>query len=91
MTKVYFQKNDLTIQIGSENDDTWLYEVDLEKCTDSAQTLDYILQVASKNWCTPQILFDLIKEFEKACKSIHGGNAQKVFCPFGENQEVTWR
>ena len=90
MTKVYFQKSNLTIQIESNDGKEWLYEVDLEKCTDSAQILDYILQIAGKEWCTPQILYDLTKEIEEACKKVHGKNAQLVFCPFGQNQQVSW-
>jgi hypothetical protein len=90
MTKVYFQKSNLTIQIESEDGKDWLYEVDLERCTDSAQMLDYLLQIASKDWCTPQILYDLINEIEKACQQIQKTNAQAVFCPFGQNQKVNW-
>jgi hypothetical protein len=90
MTKVYFQKSNLTIQIESDDGKDWLYEVDLENCTDSAQILDYILQIADKDWCTPQILYDLIKEIEKASREVHRKNAQGVFCPLGENQKVSW-
>ena len=90
MTKVYFQKSDLTIQIESDGGKDWLYEIDLENCTDSAQILDYILQITGKSWCTPQTLYEIIQELEKACKEVHGTNTQRVFCPMGESQKVTW-
>ena len=91
MAKVYFKKSDLTIQITSDDKKKWFYSVELEKCTDSAQILDYIFQIANKTWCSPQILYDLIQEIEKACREIHSEAAQGVFCPFGENQEVKWK
>jgi len=28
------------------------YEIDLERCVDAATTLDWVLQVADKSWCT---------------------------------------
>ena len=90
MTKVYFQKKDLTIQIESDNGKDWLYEVDLENCTDSAQLLDYTLQIAGKSWCTPQVLYEFVQELENACREVHDTNAQRVFCPMGKSQKVNW-
>ena len=91
MAKVYYQEKDLTIQIFSdETKKNWLYEVDLKSCIDSAQLLDYFFQIANKTWCTPQILYDLVQEIEKACQHKHQENAQAVFCPFGRNPKIKW-
>ncbi len=90
MTKVYFNKSDLTIDIVLEDEKEWSYVIDLERCTDSAQMLDSLFQLQLKTWCTPQILFDVFKEIDKACAEIQGKNAQAVFCPLGENQAVQW-
>lgn len=88
--RVYFQESNLTIQIESANQKYWLYEIDLEKCIDSTEVLDYILQIADKQWCTPQLIFDLLKEINQASLKIHGVNAQAVFCQQGLNQKVSW-
>jgi hypothetical protein len=36
------------------------YEVDLDRCTTSAQVLDWIAQVAKKTWATRKIIADLV-------------------------------
>lgn len=36
------------------------YEVDLERCTNSAQILDWIFQVNMKTWATPEVVKDLL-------------------------------
>ncbi len=90
MNNIYFQKHNLTIQIYSDHKKEWLYGVDLENCTNSAEILDYIFQIAAKKWRTPQILYDLIKEIEEAWKKIHGKNAQLTFC-LGKNQTIKWK
>jgi hypothetical protein len=36
------------------------YEVDLERCLDSAQVLDWLAQVAGKTWATPEVLAGLV-------------------------------
>ncbi len=89
--QVCFRENDLTIQIYSLPQKTSLYEIDLEKCNDSAETLDYILQLMGKGWATPQLIFDVLREIERACEVVFGFGAQGVFCPFGNNQQVDWK
>jgi hypothetical protein len=37
-----------------------LYEVDLGRCKTSAQVLDWICQVASTSWATPEIVGNLV-------------------------------
>lgn len=37
------------------------YEVDLEQCTTSAEVLDWIAQVASKDWATDEVVAGLVR------------------------------
>jgi D-glycero-D-manno-heptose 1,7-bisphosphate phosphatase len=67
------------------------HEFDLKECTDSATLLDSILDVSSKVWCTPQMLFDLLLCIEEASTKMHGLPTRKLFCPLGLNRNVTWR
>ena len=43
----------------------WIYEVDFERCSTSAEVLDWIFQVAGKTWCTDKILGGLIHMLDK--------------------------
>lgn len=38
----------------------YIYEVDLERCTTSAEVLDWIMHVAGKHWSTPEVVAGLI-------------------------------
>ena len=84
-----FNRENLTIEIYDKG--TWAYEIDLERCTDSAELLDWILQLHGKGWVTPQMLFDIIEELEYACHEVHGNFLQGAFCPGGEGKEVSWK
>ena len=66
------------------------YEIDLERCTDSAQVLDFIFQVQSKNWATPKLMFDLLKALDQACEQYFGNPVQGVFCSLGIDRKVKW-
>ncbi len=65
-------------------------EVDVSGCTNSATTLECVLQVAQKEWCTPKILFDFIQCLDQACLEVHGDHAVEVFCPGGQDRQVRW-
>ncbi|MCP5524927.1 MAG: hypothetical protein H7A46_25660 [Verrucomicrobiales bacterium] len=67
------------------------YEVDLGECTDSAQLLDYILQVSGKGWCDRALAGELLAAVQTACRLRFGTNAQGVFCPCGTARQVDWR
>lgn len=41
-----------------------MYEIDLETCNDSWSILDWILQIASKNWASPEDIGNLVLAFE---------------------------
>jgi hypothetical protein len=86
--KAYFQKDRLTIHVDTGGHRS--YPVDLKTCTNSAEMLDWILQIAGKGGCTPEMLYDLVKCIEQACFDVHGKSAQGVFCPFGKDQTVQW-
>jgi hypothetical protein len=56
------------------------YEVDLERCKTSAQVLDWIMQVAGKNWATPQVMYDLIRAIDDLL------HLQSNYCSWGEER-----
>lgn len=90
MAKVYFDKENLTIQIDHENGGN-IYYIDLEECKNSAQLLDWIFQIIEKTWCTPQIMFDILKCIDDACHEVHGNYVQGVYCPWGKSKQVNWK
>lgn len=40
------------------------YAIDLERCTDSANVLDWILQIARKDWATDEVLAHLVRALD---------------------------
>jgi hypothetical protein len=56
------------------------YEIDLEECNDSAEVLDWIVQVAGKGWCKPEDLGNLVLALDDLLY------LQKNFCPDGKAQ-----
>ncbi len=59
------------------------YEVDLERCLDSAEVLDYIAQVAGKRWATREVVGGLVMALDDVL------NVQANVCSFGTNSRVT--
>ena len=55
----------------------WTYEVDLERCRTSAQVLDWIMQVASKQWSTDAIVASLVRAINDLLAP------QATLCSFG--------
>jgi hypothetical protein len=43
-----------------------IYEIDLDRCRDASDVLNWIYQIMGKNWATPEIMFELLKTFEEA-------------------------
>ena len=58
------------------------YEVDLERCTTSAQVLDWIVQVSKKTWATDAIVADLVRALDDVL------DMQGTLCPFGQARIV---
>ncbi len=89
MSNAIFNREKLTIEVNTGKGHS-PYEVDLERCTNSAKMLDFIFQVAAKRWCTPEVLLDFIRAIEQACYEVHDKPVQATFCPNGIDQTVQW-
>ena len=87
---VYIAHDSLTIQIVDDNNWCTHYEIDLEECVDSARLLDYIFQVQSKTWCTPELIAQVLDVLNSACVQYFGKPVQGAFCPMGAGRKVTW-
>jgi len=61
----------------------WLYGVDLERCTTSAEVLDWIMQVAGKQWATPELMSGLL------CALRDVLNPQATLCSCGRSKRLT--
>lgn len=59
------------------------YEVDLERCLDSAEVLDYLAQVAGKRWATPEVVAGLLVALDDVLQ------VQAHLCPFGVGARIT--
>ncbi len=59
------------------------YDVDLESCLNSAQVLDWIIQVSHKSWVDNSVLAGLIRALDDVL------NAQANLCSFGKQKEIT--
>jgi hypothetical protein len=86
---VRFVKENLTLEITI--DGKLMYEVDLEKCDDSAEILDYILQIHDKTWSTPELVCELLDALNFASEQVHGEPIQGVYCSFGASKQVPWK
>jgi hypothetical protein len=56
-----------------------VYEIDLEKVTDAAAMLDWVMQIATKIWATPEDLGYLVQAFKEIF------HPQQNFCGFALN------
>jgi len=68
-----------------------IYWIDLNRCKDSAELLDWIFQINLKTWATPGMMKALLNSIEDACLRRFNNNAQGVYCPGGRGQSVNWR
>jgi hypothetical protein len=84
---VTFNEQNLTLTLHGPYD----YEIDIEEWTDSAEMLDWILQIANKTWCSPELLYQFVMAIEEICHIRFDNGAQGVFCPFGQSKTVKWR
>ena len=55
-------RTDLTLDYYQN--DRHVYDVDLERCRTSAETLDWIAQVAGKTWCDDAALGQRIRDID---------------------------
>lgn len=78
----------LTLDIYQNGD--WIYDIDLETCNTSAGMLDWIMQVHSKSWCTPALLYEILTFLNIACLQIFDTTVQGAICSLGIDHRVKW-
>jgi hypothetical protein len=91
---VTFKLNRSNLTLGLFKHGHWYYEIDLERCRNSSELLDWILQVATKDnpdFFTPTITGDLIAALEDTAYEVFGTNLQGLYCPFGQGRAVDWK
>ena len=59
------------------------YSVDLERCTTSAQMLDWIMQIAGKTWANDVCLAGLVRALDDVLAP------QGTLCSFGKSKTLT--
>ena len=64
-------------------DAVYVYPVDLEQFTTSAQVLDTIIQVAEKTWATDEVLAGLVRAINDLLRP------QGTLCSSGTNKSLT--
>ncbi len=70
-----FNEDNLTLYCKKHD-----YEIDLERLTKSSEILDWVFQIHSKSWCTPELMWNfLIAISDLLCP-------QKNFCSGGSNK-----
>lgn len=87
--RVWLNHSNLTIEI--REGDELVYYIDLEKCTNSAETLDWIMQVWLKSWCTPELISEVIGVLNGACLQHFDQPVQGAICPMGVDRQVKWQ
>jgi hypothetical protein len=50
-----------TLVLALYIDERYLYEIDLEQCTTSAEMLDWIFQIAGKPWASDRVIAALVR------------------------------
>lgn len=76
--RIYFQRKDLIIKI--ERDDQDWYEIDLERCTNSKELLEWILHIHGKNWgSSNSIIAAILTTLDDACDVVFGEGTESLF------------
>lgn len=76
--KVFFQKSNLTIQFRGTN--IVSYEVDLERCRNSNELLDWVFQLKTKSW-ELGLIYAFLQILDDACDDIFGLPARTLYQP----------
>jgi hypothetical protein len=61
----------------------WNYEIDLEGIKRSSQILDWVFQIQTKTWATPQVLADLLEALRELL------DPQANYCPSGMDRQTS--
>lgn len=85
---VCIDRENLTIPIYE--DGAQIYEIDLAECTNSAELLDWIMQIHGKTWCTSDLMSEVLETLNAACLEYFDQPVQGVFCPMGNDRKVEW-
>ena len=92
--KWIYHPKDRCLRFYGQDGKEW-YEVPMDECADSAEVLDWIVQVHSKTWATSEVfhafvegLNDLLRFQENYCSH---GESRKVVRELLERMEVGWR
>ena len=88
---VRFVKSNRTILIHIHGPNSPTYEVELDRANSPSQILDWILQINSKRWCSPQIIKDFLDTLEYASQVTFNHCLQASFCPFGNPLSKKWK
>lgn len=70
--------------------ESYSYIFNLKACLTSSQLLSNILNIYSKSWCTPNVLYNIIQILNKISKQKLGRELCDSFCPSGCTVQVTW-
>lgn len=62
------------------------YYVDLERCRTGAQILDWILQIAGKDWASNEDIGNLVRALDRL-----GNGLQGKVCPVGRNKRFDFK
>ena len=82
-----YNPDNLTLQFDKTvGGDHSYYEVDLERCTNSAEILDWIFQVHGKPWCGNKDIADLLRAFDDLMEIV-----QSKVCSGGKNTKFNFR
>ena len=69
-----------------EHDDAPWYGVDVDRCVTAAETLDWIVQLARKSWCSSKDVGDFVRALDQIADGLQG-----AVCPFGRSRRVNMR
>ena len=61
------------------------YQIDLERCTSSAQLLDYLPQIRMKSWADCDDVRELLEAFDALLRP------QAHLCSFGQHKQIKVR
>jgi hypothetical protein len=65
--------------------------IDINGLNSTGEVLDWIFQIKSKSWCSPQMLDEFISAIEDVSLKHFNNTAQGVFCPGGAHRKVSWK